>query len=192
MSCLKHFLFRSDQSLKYVVVTAADDTLLLLVRCLRVVMHRSFTAVLDLISRLIPLCRKCLFLFISISDTIIQGKGGRLVVPEKRPPPISLLPSGPIEVRDCLISQLINRFSRGVYRCTVYCPGASQSISICSLNLGCLIYAFFLFFCDIFLPFFLHCVYSIGRNETGFVRQGALCCQQQESKIVSEDGAVKE
>lgn len=51
---------------------------------------------------------------------------------------------------------------------------------------------FFVIFFSLFFFFFLHCVYSIATNETGFVRQGALCCQQQESKIVSEDGAVKE
>lgn len=42
-SCLEHFILWSDQSLKYVVVTEADDTLLLLVWCLGVVMHRSFS-----------------------------------------------------------------------------------------------------------------------------------------------------
>lgn len=35
--------FWSDQSLKYVIVTEADDTLLLLVWRLGVLMHRSFS-----------------------------------------------------------------------------------------------------------------------------------------------------
>lgn len=42
-SCLQHFILWGDQSLKYVVVTEADDTLLLLVWRLCVVMHRSFS-----------------------------------------------------------------------------------------------------------------------------------------------------
>lgn len=42
--CLEHFILWSDQSLKCVVVTEADDTLLLLVWRLSVVMHRSFSS----------------------------------------------------------------------------------------------------------------------------------------------------
>ncbi len=37
----------------------------------------------------------------------------------------------------------------------------------------------------------VYCVFLICRKQV-FVRQGALCCQQQERKIVSGDGAVKE
>lgn len=37
----------------------------------------------------------------------------------------------------------------------------------------------------------VYCVFPICRTQV-FVRQGALCCQQQENKIASGDGAVKE
>lgn len=37
----------------------------------------------------------------------------------------------------------------------------------------------------------VYCVFPICRTQV-FVRQGTLCCQQQENKIVSGDGAVKE
>lgn len=107
-------------------------------------------------------------------------------------------PSGPYRGRRLLNILVINRFSGAAYRCAVYCPGACRCISIRSLNLATLIYAFF-------FPFFFlfganpppHYVYSIGSSETFFsflffVRQGALCSRQQGSKTASEDGAVRE
>lgn len=59
-------------------------------------------------------------------------------------------------------------------------------ISALMMSNICIFLLFFFPLLWLFIVFFSHL------QKTGFVRQGALCCQRQESKIVSGDGAVKE
>lgn len=51
------------------------------------------------------------YIFMTISDTIIQGLEGVVDVHERKSPANTAVPSGPIEMRDCLTPHLINRFS---------------------------------------------------------------------------------
>lgn len=66
-------------------------------------------------------------------------------------PANTAVPSGPIEVRDCLTSHLIDRFNRPIYSAGLVFTGQQLTISICSLHLEDVIYAFFLFFLSFLL-----------------------------------------
>lgn len=62
-------------------------------------------------------------LFMSMKGTVI----GRVVGLYRRMTGANVAaPSGPAEVRDCLISHLIDVFSHPIYRLAVYSPGANS------------------------------------------------------------------
>lgn len=97
----------------------------------------------------------------------------------------------PLRDLKLLISHLIDGFSHPTYEQAgcLYPSRQQLSISMSSLHSHSIIYAFSLIYFLLLMLFIVF--FSICRTQV-FVRQGALCCQQQESKIANEDGAVKE